>query len=153
MQGEMPEFDPTETDVSGPSFEPSGCDGEARKNVDNSQAFYAEFGEQMNELMGQGGPGQRPPAMSEEAGEANQAETGERTETTVVSGIGGSSMPDVDPEKLAEMQAWEKKVAVANWDCSKGLNEQRQKVQARLEQEFIDANRERIDAVLGRTGN
>ncbi|MFN0029136.1 MAG: hypothetical protein ACKV2O_18415 [Acidimicrobiales bacterium] len=194
LHGEQPQFDPTETPDSMMAWEPSGCDGDARKNIDKSQGFYQEFGEQMGEIYeriendpelvaaekkwatcmaDKGFEYENPQAMHEEAStkmnalmgmqEATMATTmvasaesdGESVETgvTIVPGGGMGSPPEVDPEQLAEMQAWETKVAVANWDCSKDLNKLRQTVQARYEQEFIDANRDKIDAILRNNSN
>ncbi|MEZ5262645.1 MAG: hypothetical protein R2755_12940 [Acidimicrobiales bacterium] len=60
--------------------------------------------------------------------------------------------PAIDEAKLAEAQAWERKVAVANWDCSRELYQVQSRISAELEQEFIDANRGRIDELLEQNG-
>ena len=189
LYGAQQEFDPTETEASAPiRYEPSGCEGNARKNVDPSQAFYTEFGEEMGDLFESvendplivaaskkwaacmkksGYEYETPEAMYEEANTKVQefyGGMGITTEATVladgsatVSGatpVEGEAPPttEIDKKKLAEVQAWEKKVAVANWECSKDLNKVRMEVQARVEQDFIDANKAKIDELLAKSG-
>ena len=51
LYGEVPAFDPTSASTTAmAAFEPSGCDGEARRATDTSQAFYSEFGDEMQEI-------------------------------------------------------------------------------------------------------
>ncbi len=193
LYGEQPEFDPTETEASGPiNFQPSGCEGNARTTVDKSQAFYTEFGEEMNDLFQSiesdpqiveaskkwagcmkkaGFEYDTPQAMYEEANTKVQefyagpegttlatvaSASGSATPDSAVGGDAAPSddgSPEIDQKKLAEVQAWEKKVAVANWGCSKDLNKVRQTVQAQREKDFIDKNRAKIDELLAESGS
>lgn len=191
--GEQPEFDPTETESSGPiNFQPSGCEGNARKTADKGQAFYTEFGEEMNDLYQSiesdpqivaasktwatcmkkaGYEYETPQAMYEDANTKVQEFYGGPDGPAVTIAAGGASAtpasapddeapsggpparPEIDQKKLAEVQAWEKKVAVANWECSKDLNDVRREVQAKREQDFIDKNRAKIDELLADSGS
>lgn len=186
LYGELPNLDPTSAATTAmASFEPSGCDGDARRAADSSQAFYSEFGDEMQEIyegiqndpaivaaieqwtacMAEAGyEYDTPEEMYQEAsgkmeGFYGMGELGASVATVLADGqamseAGGSAgitslePPPIDEEKLAEVQAWERKVAVANWDCSRDLNRVQQEVSAEREQEFIDANRARIDELL-----
>lgn len=188
LYGEMPTFDPTSADTTAmASFEPSGCDGEARRSTDVTQAFYSEFGDEMQEIYEgiQNDPAivaaieqwtscmakagyeyDTPDQMYEEASKKMEpfygagSFGGSGSVATIVTdeqasgaagdatGITAPEPPPIDEAKLAEVQAWEKKVAVANWDCSRDLNRVQQEVSAQREQEFIDANRAQIDELL-----
>lgn len=186
LYGEVPAFDPTSASTTAmAAFEPSGCDGEARRATDTSQAFYSEFGDEMQEIyegiqndpaivaalgkwtscMAEAGyEYDTPDQMYQEAGGKMEGfygmgELGASVATVLAdgqaasepgdaTGITSPEPPPIDEEKLAEVQAWEKKVAVANWECSRDLNRVQQEVSAEREQEFIDANRARIDELL-----
>lgn len=59
------------------------------------------------------------------------------------------AMPAIDEEKLAEIQTYEKSVALANFDCDDGNAEARMEVQHEYEQLFLDENPD----ILTKTGS
>lgn len=112
----------------------SGCMAEEGYTYAGIDEMYQEASEKMNELYGMEVVTSAPPAGSESE------------DSTMATAMDGP--PAIDEAKLAEAQAWERKVAVANWDCSRELYQVQSRISAELEQEFIDANRGRIDELL-----
>lgn len=119
----------------------SSCMAEEGYTYAGIDEMYQEASEKMNELYGmESSLTSSPPAGSESDG----------GDSTMATAIGAP--PAIDEEELAEAQAWERKVAVANWDCSRELYQVQSRVSAELEQQFIDANRGRIDELLEQNG-
>jgi len=67
---------------------------------------------------------------------------------TTVSGSGdGSTSTGIDPDKLAAVQKYERKLAVAELPCRAEYQAAYEKVSAEYEQEFIDDNKSTLDEV------
>lgn len=118
----------------------STCMDDAGYDYDDQNAMYEDASERMTALFN--GAGETSIAIPDGAsGAATSAVSGASTD--------GLGQPDpIDEEKRAEVQAWERDVAVANWECSRDLTKVQQEIMQRYEQEFIDSNRQRIDDVL-----
>ncbi|WP_291050508.1 hypothetical protein [Herbiconiux sp.] len=69
-------------------------------------------------------------------------------------GLQAGQPSDLDPAALAALQEEEIATAVADFDCARdtGYAETLQREQTRIEQEFVDENKDRLDALVARLG-
>lgn len=186
LYGEVPAFDPTSASTTAmAAFEPSGCDGEARRATDTSQAFYSEFGDEMqgdlrghpelsshrrrprevDVLHGRGGLRVRharpdvPRGGREDGGVLRHGRARRLRRHGARRRSGGERTRRCDRHHVARASAHRRGEARrgpglgeegggGQLERSRDLNRVQQEVSAEREQEFIDANRARIDELL-----